>query len=177
MEVTQTVSSWLHARWRRAGPRRLAALAAAGIVCALLQWLWHPGDEAGLLGLGLGLGAGYLADRSRLLIPAAIITPIALVNVLWTARVLRLDIGVLNLLAAAAGLLLVAWAARMERIGRGPVSPGLLIGLIGVLILGLERGIAPGFYAWFVTLWMPAVVLPLVGLAMLATDLARPPAV
>jgi hypothetical protein len=161
--------------WRRAGPRRLIALVAAGIVCALLQLFWHPGDEVGLLGLGLGLCAGFLADRTRLLIPAALITPIALVNVLWTAQVLRLDIGVLNLLAAAVGLLLIAWGARAGQVGRGPLSPAVLLGLIGLLILGLEQRVAPGFYAWFVTLWMPAVVLPLVGLAMLAADRVRRP--
>ncbi|HEY7834774.1 MAG TPA: hypothetical protein VIG30_14470 [Ktedonobacterales bacterium] len=154
--------------WQRADMRRLAVLVAAAVACAIIQVIWHPGDEAGLLGIGLGLTVGFLADRSRLLIAAALITPVALVNVLWTARVLRLDINSLNLLAVAAGLLLIAWGARAGYVGRGPFSPGLVVGLIGLLILGLTRGAAPGFYAWLVSLWAPVVLLPLVGLAMLA---------
>ena len=133
--------------WRRVGVRRLLVLVAAAGVCAIIEVIWHPGDEVGLLGIGLGL---------------------ALANVLWSARILRADIDALHLLAVALGLVAIAWGARAGYVGRGAASPGLLVGLVGLLVLGLTQGAAPGFYAWLTSLWAPVVLLPLIGLALLA---------
>lgn len=159
--------------WRHTNVRRLLALVAAAVVCAIVQLIWHPGNEVGLLGIGLGLTLGFLVDRSRLLIAAALVTPLALANVLWSARILRADVDALHLLAVALGLLAIAWGARAGYVGRGALSPGLLVGLVGLLVLGLTAGIAPGFYAWLTSLWAPVVLLPLVGLVMLAGDVVR----
>ncbi|MGH2485794.1 MAG: hypothetical protein ACRDHE_07275 [Ktedonobacterales bacterium] len=146
-------------------------LLGEGIVCAVIAATLRPGHELGLLALGVGLLLAFVADRDHYLIPGAIVTPVALVNVLWLYGIVPgNDVEGFHLLAVGGAVALLMFAARGHVIGRNPISAGLWTALIGVLILGLslKAPAATTFYRFFESLWMPAVVLGAAALSRLA---------
>ena len=155
--------------------RQGSVLVAGGLICALLQATLHPGHDLSLLALGLGLLVGHLAWRERLFIPGVMITLIALVNVLATYNIFPGDaLLALDFVALGVGAGIATLAARRTYVGQNPLSPALIIIVIGVLIYGLGIASAPTdqFYQFFFTLWMPALVLA--GLGVITLGRQRP---
>jgi hypothetical protein len=136
-------------------------LLGEGIICAVIAATLRPDHELGLLALGVGLLFAHLADREHYLIPGAIVTPVALVNVLWLYGVVPgNDVEGFHLLAVGGAVALLMLAARGHMVRQNPVSAGLWPALIGVLILGLSitAPAVTSFFRFFETLWLPAVV-------------------
>ena len=148
-------------------------LIGVGVTCALLAWLAHPGHEVALLALGLGLFAAHATWQKRFFIPAVVVTLYGATNVLWMYG--AIPGGALYgayVLDAAVASLVVTLAARRGYVGAHPLSPAVLLGLIGVLLLGTSSAPinATGFYTLFVSFWMPAIVLVALGLLTLTTN-------
>jgi hypothetical protein len=146
-------------------PRAQAmALIALGIVCAVLALLTHLLAGSGLLALGVGLLLAHLIYRPRLFIAGVTVTAFAVAFLLNAAGVVSSsELYGVYILAAALSIGVCAVAARRGYVGHDPLSPALLLFVIGLLVLGTAAPGAGTFYGAFVMLDMPAVALAALG--------------
>lgn len=147
-------------------PRTQAlALIALGIVCAVLALLTRPFAGSGLLALGVGLLLAHLIYRQRLFIAGMTVTAFAVAYVLNAQHVISDgELYGAYILAAALSVGVNVIAARRGYIGHDALSPALLLALIGALVVGSALPGTDAFYANFVLLDMPAIVLAALGI-------------
>jgi len=75
------------------------------------------------------------------------------------------------ILAIGVGLLMIALAAQRGYVGKGALSPALIVLLVGLIELLLARGLTPpGFIPFMLSLWLPGIGLMVVGLIYLLTN-------
>jgi hypothetical protein len=159
--------------------RQGIVLLALAAVCASIAAVAHPGDQTGLLALGMGLLLASVAARWRLLLAALVVTPFALVNIAWSAGILATNyLFGAYVLAAALGIGATTIAARHALVGAHPVTPVALLAIIGVLLLAISVPHDPfgAFFSWFVSWWMPAAILGMVGIVRVALGMIARPA-
>ncbi len=152
--------------------RQGIALLGLAVLCAGVAATIHPGDETGLLALGVGLIVASVASRWRLLLAGFVVTPFALVNVAWAGGILPSSyLAGAYVLAAAVAMGATNLAARRALVGAHPVSPIAVLALIGGLLIGISvpHNLFGDFFRWFVSWWMPAVMLGALSLVRLSS--------
>lgn len=171
-EESISAATMVSTRVERQGPV-LIMLAA---VCALVAVLRHPGEQTGLLALGIGLLGASCFARWRMLLAGVIIIPYALVNVLWSAGILSgATLFGDYVLAAAIGIGAATLAARCGLVSAYPILPVVLLASIGILLVMTAFPTFNGFFTWFTSWWMPAVVLAAIGIVRLIFFSTLPP--
>jgi hypothetical protein len=113
-----------------------------------------------VLATGTGLVLAWLIYPKRLFILTALVLPLGVINQL-------LDVGVISgrsieaahLLGLALGLLIITWAMRAIPTWAHPgaISPGVVVGVLGLLLLLADASASAA--AIIFSFWLPAAVL------------------
>ncbi len=154
------------AKWSRGARAQAVMLVALGLVCGVVAVALRLPAGSGLLALGLGLLIAHLFYRPRLFIPGVTATLFAVAYLLNAhGAVSNGQLYGVFILAAGLSVGVMAVAARRdyEGVGREPLTPALLLILIGLLVVGTTIRSAGAFYATFVSLTMPAIALTALG--------------
>ena len=166
----------IHVTSRARNLRQATALLIIGALCVLLAWLWHPSTAAyplGVLVLGLGMSCAALLNPARLAPASCMVAPLGLAvflvfrDILPGSQVFPVYIAALGL-----GLLGCTLLARRGIIGRGAVTPGLIVLGVGVIEYLLLGGHTPNnFISFMLSFWLPGLGLLLLGVLYLAVSL------
>ena len=147
----------------------LLGLGSVSLLAALILRL-NPYDyPIGVLIFGIGLLIGSFLYPPRLMIAGWLVTPLGLAVLLTFKHIIPGNqILAFFILAISVGLLGIAIAARRGYIGKGAVSPAIIVLVVGIAELLLARGLTPpGFIPFMLSLWLPGIGLIVVGLAYL----------
>ncbi|MBF6591697.1 MAG: hypothetical protein IVW57_14385 [Ktedonobacterales bacterium] len=150
-------------------------LIGLGVMSALIALTLNPSHGLGILGLGIGFLIAHYVDRKRLFISGVVTTTFAVAFVLTTYGAISMAaLYGAFVLAGALSVGIVLYAARWGDVGESPLSLAAQLAVIGVLLFGFVNPaiLATGFFTWFTSFWMPAVLLPLVGLIYLALSVS-----
>jgi len=142
-----------------------------GVLCLLAAWLLHPNPFAypvGILVLGLGMLLAAALNPHRLVI-GGILTALIGMAVFLSFKpvipVLRGQDLVTFLLAIGLAELAIALMTRRGYIGAGAVTPGLIVVAVAIIELLLAEHLTPGnFVPFMLSLWLPGIGLPVLGL-------------
>ena len=138
------------------------------LVCAGLQISPLSGTTTLLdpfLLLGLGCLLAFFIFPQRLFIPAALMLPLGIVNVLAGADILNGNYSAAYyFIALSVSLLALAQAVRLKRgwVQPGAMTPGVFLLLFGVILLAAANSSTLGQILY--SLWLPAMVLGALGL-------------
>lgn len=182
------MSKTLSARTSRTpGSRRQAyLLIALGVVFLVGAWLLHLNPSTypiGLLLFGAGMLAAALLNPYRLLLGGLLVTLVGL-SIFFSFKPIIPDGGSTLILAIGLGLLAVALAARRGYIGRGAITPAVIVLVIGLVEYPPSAHFLPANFATFIlSLWFPGFGLLVLGILSLFSgrndsvgSTARPPA-
>lgn len=149
--------------------RQIYALLILGVICLLLAWLWHPSYPLGVLVLGVGMSIATLLNPYRLAAASWLVTPLGLAVFLAFNRTLPGgEIFPVYIIALGIGLLGCALMARRGYIGKGPVTPGLIVLVVGLVEYLLIGGHTPNnFVPFMLSFWLPGAGLLLLGILYL----------
>ncbi len=150
----------------------LLGLGVASLLAALILRL-NPYDyPIGVLIFGIGLLIGSFLYPPRLMIAGWLVTPLGLAVFLTFKHIIPGgQILAFFILAIGVGLLGIAVAARRGYVGKGALSPAIIVLVVGIVELLLARGLTPsGFIPFMLSLWLPSIGLLVVGLAYLLTN-------
>src|SRR5579884_3963348 len=122
-------------RTRRAkNARQSVLLLLLGVICLLLAWLLHPRAPLGILVFGVGMMIAAVYNPYRLMAAAWITTTIGVPVFLFFGHYIPgNEVFPAYIIALGVGLLGIAMMGRRGYIGRGAVTPGILVLGIGVL--------------------------------------------
>jgi hypothetical protein len=138
-----------------------------GLIFMLGALFLHPSPFAvpiGLLFFGLGILLSAIFNPARLTIAGVIFTLIGAVIFIAFKPIIPYDSG-LAVIASGLALITIAFLTRRGYIGKGAVTPGILILLVGLLLYQPTGREASKFLAPFIlSLWFPGVMLFLIGL-------------
>jgi hypothetical protein len=150
----------------------LLGLGIVFILAALILRLNSYEYPLGVLLLGIGLLIGAFLYPPRLMIAGWIVTPLGLAVFLTFKRLIPgSQVLAFFILAIGIGLLAVALVGRRGYVGKGAISPALLVLVVGLVEFLLARGLTPpGFIPFMLSLWLPGIGLIVVGLAYLLTN-------
>lgn len=153
--------------------RQAYALLILGAVCLLLAWLWHPAYPLGVLVLGLGMSIACLLNPYRLAAASWLVAPLGLAVLLVFNRTLPgSQTFPAYIIALGLGLLGCALMARRGYIGKGPITPGLIVLAVGVIEYLLIGGDTPGnFVPFMLSFWLPGIGLLVLGVLYLLANL------
>lgn len=154
-------------------------LLVEAIIVLFCAWLLQPNPYSyplGVLVLGAGMALAALVNPYRLAI-AGVFTTLVGVAVYMTFKQIIPGNQVLAVYVLAMGLalLVIALLQRRGYVGRGAVSPALLVLLVGVVEYALVSPLhltPPNFLSFALSLWTPGIVLLVLGLIYLALSLA-----
>ncbi len=149
--------------------RQICVLILLGIVFLLAAWLVHPDPFAYPLGLflfGAGMLVGALIYPYRLVISGIMVTLIGAVIYLTYRRLISgADSAGLLFLAISLGLFLVALMARRGYVGKGAITPALLVFAVGLVYYAPTDRLLPSNLAYVIlSLWFPGLALLVLGL-------------
>lgn len=166
----------LRARTRVRSRRQAFALLILGVVCLLLAWLWRPSTATfplGVLVLGVGMTIATFLNPNRLAAASWLVTPLGLAVFLAFNHTLPGgEIFPVYIIAIGIGLLGCALMARRGYIDRGPVTPGLIVLVIGLVEFLLIGGHTPDkFLPFMLSFWLPGVGLLILGILYLFASL------
>jgi hypothetical protein len=149
--------------------RQTYALFLIGMILLLGAWLLHPnpfGYPVGVLLLGMGMLISSLLNPNRLVIASCLTTAIGVaVFLAFRGLIPGNQVFPAYILSLGIGLLAIAFAARRGYVGRGAVSPALIVigvGLIEVLLVGHLT--PPGLIPFALSLWLPGLGLLVLGI-------------
>lgn len=153
--------------------RQAYALLILGVVCLLLAWLWHSAYPLGVLVLGLGMSIATLLNPYRLSAASWLVTPLGLaVFLAFNHNLPGSQTFPAYIIAIGIGLLGCALMARRGYIGKGPVTPGLIVLAIGVIEYLLIGGYTPSnFVPFMLSFWLPGIGLLILGVLYLLANL------
>lgn len=164
---------------RRAAVRRNSrwqsfALLLFGIIFLLLTWL-HPLDyhtyPMGVLLFGLAILVAAIINPYRLIIAGFLVTLVGLAvyfSFKPTFSFFRGQDLALFVLAIGIGLLGIALMARRGYIGIGPLTPALIVIIVGIIEFLLAANLTPnGFVPFFLSFWLPGIGSLVLGLIYL----------
>lgn len=151
------------------------ALLLMGIVCLLVAWLVHPDSSVypvGVMVLGIGMLIGVILNPYRLMIASLLV---ALVGVAVFLAFKGLIPGNQALpayiIAMGLGLIVIALMTQRGYIGKGAITPGVIVLVVGIIEALLAAGRTPaGFIPFMLSFWLPGIGLVVLGLAYLATS-------
>jgi hypothetical protein len=148
--------------------RQAYALLILGAGCLLLAWFWHPSTATyplGILVLGLGISVAALLNPSRLAPASCMLAPLGLaVFFAFNHTLPGNQVFPVYIIALGIGLLACALLARRGYIGRGAVTPGLLVLGVGVIEYLLLGGHTPSnFVPFMLSFWLPGIGLLVLG--------------
>lgn len=124
-----------------------------------------------LFGFGLLLSAAF--NPYRLLIGGILLSTLGIAVFFAFTRYIPYG-GSTLILAIGVALLALAYAARQGYIGRGAVTPGILVVLVGLIEYPPAARLLPGNYAAFLlSLWFPAIGLLVLGIIYLLLSIRR----
>ena len=160
-----------HAAKRTTSRLQAFLLLILGVLCLLAAWLLHPNPFAypvGILVLGLGMLLAAALNPHRLVIGGILTALIGLAVFLSFKPVIPVLRGqdlVTFLLAIGLALLGIAVMTRRGYIGVGAVTPGLIVVAVASIELLLAEHLTPGnFVPFMLSLWLPGIGLPVLGL-------------
>jgi hypothetical protein len=149
-----------------------------GVLCLLAAWLLHPNPFAypvGILVLGLGMLLAATLNPHRLVIGGILTALIGLAVFLSFKPVIPVLRGqdlVTFLLAIGLAELATALMTRRGYIGVGAVTPGLIVVAVAIIELLLAEHLTPGnFVPFMLSLWLPGIGLPVLGLIYAAASM------
>ncbi len=156
--------------------RQVYALLILGAVCLLLAWLWHPSTTTyplGVLVLGLGMGIACLLNPARLAPASCMFVPLGVaVFLFFNHTTPGSQVFPTYILALGIGLLACALLVRRGAIGRGAVTPTLIVLGVGVVEYLLIGGYTPSSFLPFVlSFWLPGIGLIALGVLYLLVSL------
>ena len=154
------------------------SLLLLGVLCLLAAWLLHPNPFAypvGILVLGLGMLLAATLNPHRLVIGGILTALIGLAVFLSFKPVIPVLRGqdlVTFLLAIGLAELATALMTRRGYIGVGAVTPGLIVVAVAIIELLLAEHLTPGnFVPFMLSLWLPGIGLPVLGLIYAAASM------
>jgi hypothetical protein len=149
----------------------LLGLGVVSILAALILRLNPYTYPIGVLIFGMGLLISSFLYPPRLIIAGWLVTPLGIATFLTFKNIIpNSQILPFFLLAIGIGLLAIAQAAQRGYVGKGALSPAILVLVVGLIELLLARGLIPSWFIPFMlSLWLPGIGLILVGLVYLLT--------
>jgi len=152
-------------------------LLGSGVIFLLGALLWHPSPFAvpiGLFGCGFGMLLSALFNPARLAIAGVIYTLVGAAIFIAYKPLIPYDNG-LVVIAVGLALLILALLARRGYVGKGAVTPSMLVLVVGLFLYPptgrtITRLLAP----FILSLWFPGIVLLLLGLVYWLVWLRRP---
>ncbi len=147
----------------------LLGLGVVFILAALILRLNPYQYPLGVFLLGIGLLIGAFLYPPRLMIAGWLVTPLGLAVFLTFKHIIPGNaVLAFFILAIGVGLLAIALAGRRGYVGKGAISPGLLVLLVGLVELLLAHNLTPaGFIPFMLSLWLPGIGLIVIGLIYL----------
>lgn len=145
-------------------------LIGLGIIFLLGALLLHPSSSTypiGLLLFGLGMLVAAFFNPYRLLLAGILVSLIGLSKYFQFSNTIP-NGGDTLYLAIGLGLLAIAFAARRGYIGRGPITPALIVLLVGLIEYPPTFRLFPaGMVSFALSLWLPALGLLILGIIYL----------
>ena len=163
--------------------RQAFALLILGALFLVAAWIVHivlgiPSTRypLGVLLLGLGMLLGAALNPARLVSAALLTTALGVpVFLFFKGLVPLLPTFTLYILAIGLALLGIAWAARRSYVGKGAVTPAILVLLVGLVeYLLVTNHLPTQFVPFMLSLWLPGLGLLLIGLAYLLSRRQEP---
>ncbi len=150
----------------------LLGLGVVFILAALILRLNSYEYPLGVFLLGIGLLIGAFIYPPRLMIAGWLVTPLGFAVFLTFKRFIPgSQVLAFFILALGVGLLAISLVGRRGYVGKGAISPAILVLVVGIVELLLARGLTPaGFIPFMLSLWLPGIGLLVVGLAYLLTN-------
>jgi hypothetical protein len=152
---------------RKRSIRQAAALVLSGSFFLLGAWLLHPNPyayPAGVFLFGLGILIAALLYPYRLLTSGILMTLVGASVYIAFARLIPYG-GSTLIIAIGLGLLGIALAARRGYIGKGAVTPGIIVLAVGLIEYPPATHLLPGSYIPFLlSLWFPGLSLLILGI-------------
>lgn len=143
--------------------RQAGVLLLFGVICLLLAWLLHPDYPIGVLVFGLGMLLSLTLNPYRLGIAACLTTALG-VAVYLVFRGLA-PVLPAYILALGVGLLGIALLGRRGYVGKGALSPSIIVIGVGIIEYLLTKNLTPaGFIPFMLSLWLPGIGLLVLGL-------------
>lgn len=166
----------LRATTRSRNLRQAGALLILGVVCLLLAWLWHPSTGVyplGVLVLGIGMAVAALLNPYRLTAASWLVVLVGLAVFLVFKHMLPGNQTFpAYIIAMGLGLLGCALMGRLGYIGKGPVTPALIVLAVGVVECLLIGGYTPNnFLSFMLSFWLPGFGLLALGVLYLLRSL------
>jgi hypothetical protein len=149
--------------------RQAYTLLILGALCLLLAWLWHPAIPLGVLVLGLGMTIATVVNPYRLATASCLLLPLGLaVFLAFHHNLPGSQVFPIYIIAIGIGLLGCALMGRRGYIGRGPVTPALIVLAIGIIEYLLIANDTPqNFIPFMLSFWLPGLGLLLLGILYL----------
>lgn len=118
-----------------------------------------------VLATGIGLFLGWLIYPKRLFILTVLVLPLGVINQLFDSKIISgRYLEPAHLLALALGLLAITWAMRAKPVWvrPGALSPGVVVGALGLLLLVAQASTQAASLIF--SFWLPTAVLGMLGL-------------
>ncbi|GCE30189.1 hypothetical protein KDA_56730 [Dictyobacter alpinus] len=149
--------------------RQAYALLLFGLICLLGAWLLHLNPyrfPVGVFLLGLGMLLSTLFYPGRLIIAGSLTTAVGLAVYLgFSGSIPGGQIFPAYILALGVGLLAIALAARRGYVGKGALSPALIVIAVGLIeVLLVAHMTPPNLIPFALSLWLPGLALLVLGL-------------
>ncbi|GCE03263.1 hypothetical protein [Dictyobacter aurantiacus] len=156
--------------------RQAYILLLLGIIALLIAWLLHPDPfryPLGVLSLGIGMLIAALFNPGRLVIASSLTTAIGIaVFFTFSGQLPGNLVFPVYILALGIGLLIIAFAARRGYVGRGALSPAIIVMGVGIIEVLLARHLTPAnFIPFMLSFWLPGLGLLILGIIYLLTSL------
>jgi hypothetical protein len=149
--------------------RQAYALLIIGLISLLGAWLLHPDPYSypiGVLLFGVGMLIAALLNPARLVIASSLTTAIGIALFLGFKRLIPGgQIFPAFIFAIGVGLLAIAFAARRGYVGRGALSPAIIVLVAGLIEILLAAHLTPsGLIPFALSLWFPGLGLLVLGI-------------
>lgn len=155
---------------RKGSRTQCYVLIGLGIIFLLGALLLHLSSSVypiGLLLFGLGMLVAAFFNPYRLLLAGILVSLIGLSKYFQFANTIPNGSDTLYL-AIGLALLAIAFAARRGYIGRGPITPALIVLLVGLIEYPPTFRLFPaGMVSFALSLWLPALGLLILGIIYL----------
>jgi hypothetical protein len=150
--------------------RQVYTLLALGVVFLLAALILRPdpyGFPAGVLLFGVGMLIAMLLYPLRLGVGGCLTTALGAAVFLTFKHIIPGNLVLaLYILAIGIGLLGIALLARRGYIGKGALSPAIIVLLVGIVEVLLSLNLTPpNFVSFMLSLWLPGIGLLVVGIA------------
>jgi hypothetical protein len=147
-------------------------LLLGGIFLALAQLHLLSPYPVGELLFGLGMLVVSVLNPGRFMAAGWLASSIGVATVLIFGHFIPADQALTaHILAIGLGLLGITWITRCRSLDAGALTPALLLIVVATIEYLVAAHLAPtGFVPFMLSLWLPGLGLPVLGLTALATS-------